>query len=359
MPSDVQIKQFQLSDQYDLLSFLRQSYPSEPRRSDPVFWKWHFLENPCVGLDDIPLWLAKAGDKVVGQMATIPFKLKFGKDEAVALWSIDFVVLADYRGRGLGKRLVQAAQDTRWRQMMELGHNEQSGAVFRSLKWKGLGNINRYHKLLFPGDAMREISRIAPARHIVNLIYAPFRPNVPAQSSVVNSLRSVSQFDSSFDELWRESNIQWSCAAVRNSSFLEWQYRKQPGKTFDVLGYFDRDHLLGYVVLFFRKPDSGGAVSKAAITDICYSATKPDEVIDALLQGALRLAIDRRAGGLVIDILDSRIEQRLRKFGFWRIRKSPPFMVKTVERQELLYERGNWFLTRGDADISIFEEPNL
>jgi GNAT superfamily N-acetyltransferase len=359
MPSDVQIKQFELSDQDALLSFLRLTYPGEPRRCDPTFWKWHFLENPYAGSDDIPVWLVKAGDEIVGQMATIPFKLKVGEFEEHALWSIDFIMLPEYRGRGLGKRLVQAAHETHWQSIMELGHNEQSGAVFRSLNWVELGNINRYHKLLFPGDAVREISRLAPVRHLANLLYAPFRPNLSALSEVRGVLREVTTFDSSFDDLWRDASVQWQCAAVRSSRFLDWQYLKQPGKKFDVIGYYESDRLLGYVVLFFRKAEPSGVLSKAAITDICYSATNSQEVIDALLQGALHLAIEKRAGGLVTDILDARVEQRLRQLGFWRIKKSPPFMVKTVERQELMYDRKSWFLTRGDADISIFEEPNL
>lgn len=359
MPSDVQIKQFELSDQDALLSFLLRAYPGEPRRSDPAFWKWHFLENPYAVQGDIPLWLVKDSDEIVGHMATIPVKLKVGDDVRRAFWSIDFIILPEYRGRGLGKRLVLEARETYCQTMMELGHNEQSGAVFRRLKWVELGNINRYHKLLYPGDAIREISRLTPLRHLANLIYTPFRPTRSALQQVSNELRVITEFDSSFDDLWIDASAEWNCAVVRDSRFLDWQYRKQPGKKFDVLGYYEGERLLGYVVLFFRKPELGGVSSKAAITDICYSATNSQDVIDALLQGALLLAVDRRAGGLVTDILDPLVEERLQHFGFWRIKKSPPFMVRTDERQQLIYERKNWFLTRGDADISIFEEPNL
>jgi GNAT superfamily N-acetyltransferase len=359
MSSDVQIKQFELSDQDALLSFLRRAYPGEPRRSDPAFWKWHFLENPYAGENDIPVWLVKSGPDIVGQMATIPIKLKVGEEEVQALWSIDFIVFPEFRGRGLGKRLVQTAQEAYGQTMMELGHNEQSGAVFRHLNWIELGNINRYHRLLFPGDAVKELSQLAPLRGLANLVYAPFRPKPSTSVATNRTLHSVTRFDSSFDELWRDACVQWPCAVVRSSRFLEWQYIRQPGKRFDVLGYSDEHRLLGYVVLFFRRPEHGGSVSKAAITDICFRATDSQEVIDALLQGALALAVERRVGGIVTDVLDDRVEKRLQKLGFWRIKKSPPFMVHSVERQELVYEQKNWFLTRGDADISIFEEPNL
>ncbi len=361
MPGDVQIKQFELSEQDALLSFLRVAYPGEPLKGDPTFWKWHFLENPHASPGDVPLWIVKNVDEVVGQMAAIPVKLKVGEEEKLALWIIDFILLPEYRGQKLGKRLMQLARDEYCPTMIALGYNEQSEAVLRSHKWKPLGSINRYHRLLFPGDAVREISRLAPARHLANLLYAPFRPRLSklAQRNGEGALRLVTQFDSSFDELWLDASAQWPCAVVRGASFLEWQYLKQPGKKFDVLGYYEKDRLLGYVVLFFRKAEAHGILPKAAITDLCYSANNSEAVIDNLLQGALGLAIERRAGGLVTDVLDARVERRLRQLGFWRIKAAPPFMVGAVERQDLMYERNNWFLTRGDSDVSIFEDPNL
>ena len=360
MPRDVQIKQFELSDQDALLSFLRLAYPEEPLKGDYTFWKWHFLENPYARLDNVPLWVVRNEDQVVGQMATIPVKLKVGEEERDALWIIDFILSPEYRGQGLGKRLMQVARDTYCTTMIALGYNKDSEAVLRRHQWVSLGNINRYHVLLFPGHATKEISRISPIRHLANHIYAPLRPSLTKLSQTGSGvLREVSRFDSSFDELWTKASIQWPCAVIRRSQFLEWQFMRQPGKKFDVLGYYEKDHLLGYVILFFRKAVHGVASDKVAISDLCYSTENPQEVIEHLLQGALRLALERKAGGLVIDILDQRVEQQLRRFGFWRIKASPPFMAGTLEHQDLMYERSNWFLTRGDSDVSIFEEPNL
>ena len=360
MPHEVQIKQFELSELEAVLSFLRVAYANEPRKSDPAFWKWHYLENPHISPDNIPLWIVKSGDRVVGQMATIPGTLKVGNEEKRALWIIDFIILPEHRGQGLGKRLVQAARDTYCETLMELGHNEQSGAVFRSLDWVPLGDIHRYHQLLFPGNAAKEISRLAPIRYLVNLVYAPFRPGSTSLASAGgDALREVTQFDSSFDELWRQASVQWPCAILRSSRFLEWLFIKQPGKKFDVLGYYEGNRLLGYVVLFFRRSERSSAPAKATISDLCYSAKNSQTVIKALLKGALRLAIERRAGGLVIDILDSSVEQELSKLGFWRIKASPKFMIYSPTHQELMYQPQNWFLTRADADISVFEEPNI
>ena len=362
MAGDVQLKQFEASDEEALLAFLRRAYPGEPLKSDRAFWRWHFLENPNAGMDDVPLWIVRSGGEVVGQMAAIPVRLKVGEEERRALWIIDFILLPEYRGRKLGKGLMQMARETYCTTMIALGYNEQSEAVLRSHKWVSLGSINRYHRQLFPGNALKEVARFGAARHLANLAYTPFRPRRAAlahPATADGSLREVTRFDDAFDRLWDEASSQWPCAVVRGSRFLEWQFMRQPGKKYDVLGYFEGERLLGYAAVFVRKAGAGGAPPKAAISDLCYAREKSEEVIEILLKGALRLALERRAGGLVTDVLDARDERALRRLGFWRVKASPPFMAGTLDRQDLMYERSNWFLTRGDSDVSIFEEPNL
>ncbi|HKE57272.1 MAG TPA: GNAT family N-acetyltransferase [Pyrinomonadaceae bacterium] len=360
MPDDVQVKQFELAEKDALLSFLARVYADEPSKTDPVFWSWHFLENPNMTLDNIPLWIVKQEDNVVGQMATIPARVKVGDKEKTALWIIDFILDADYRGRGLGKALMQLARDTYCPTMIALGYNAQSEAVLRSHKWVSLGSINRYHALFYPGNASKEMSNLGPVREVTNFLFGPLRPSAKKLALQGNgTIREVEEFDDSFDQLWRDASEQWPCAVVRGSRFLEWQFKRQPGKKFEVLGYYEKDRLLGYVVLFFRKAKGPLAPDKVAISDLCYSSENSATVIDNLLNGAVSLALRRRAGGLVIDILDHRVEERLRRFNFWRIKAAPPFMAGTFADQELMYERNNWYLTRADSDVSIFEHPNL
>jgi len=359
MTGEVQIKQFQLPDEEALLSFLRFAYPDDPRSSDPAFWRWHYLENPLTSPDDIPLWVIWSGSQIVGQLATIPVNLKVGLYTTRAVWVLDFVIAPEYRRRGLGKRLVLTAQES-FPTMLTLGINEQSKAVFHSLKWVALGGVHRYHKLLYPGDAFREISQFEPLRRLVNLSYAPFRPRLARTASTASSsVREITQFNADFEDLWGRASAQWPCAVVRRSSYLEWQFARQPGKKFDVLGVYEYDRLVGYVVLFFRKDQRRRVLPKAAISDLCYDASGSTKIIDDLLKAALRLALVRRAGSLVTDILDPIVEIQLRQLGFWRIRNAPQFMASTSEHQDLIYQEKNWYLTRGDSDVSIFEQPNV
>lgn len=359
MPADVQIKQFELADTEALLAFLRVAYPHDTRKSDPAYWTWHCLEHPHARPDNVPLWIVKSGAEVMGQLATIPVEVKVGEQSTRAIWIIDLIVHEDLRGRGLGKRLFLAAGES-YSTMIALGINEGSTGVLRSLKWAEMGGIHRYHRLLYPGHAFGEIARIGPLKHLVNLSYAPFRPRLSQSSPPRNgSLREITKFDASFDDLWKRAARQWHCAVVRDSRYLDWQFVRQPAKRFQVLGLYESDQLAGYVILFFRKPERSGVPPKASIADLCYDASSSPDVVDELLRTALRSALERRAGSLVTDVLDPHVEERLKRFGFWRIKSSPQFMVGTTEHQALMYDPGNWFLTRADSDVSIFEQPNL
>jgi GNAT superfamily N-acetyltransferase len=356
----MQIKQFELSEKSALLSFLKIAYPDNPRHCNAEFWEWHFPKNPFAETDNLPIWIAKDAGEIVGHLGAIPVKLKISDEQKKAIWILDLVVRPDYRRKGLGKKLVSAAEQFC---PVGLGINtaeQHAAALLEGLGWKIISKIPRYNKLLFPGEALREISKIKPFKSLANVCFALLRPRfVQDFFKEHKNLRFVERFDSSFDDLWRESSAQWSCAVAREAATLKWQYSDQPEKKFDVLGFYDNEKLLGYAVLYFRKRNSVGTLEKAAITDLFYHPEKPVEVIDQLLRGALQIALERRAGALVTDVLDSLIEQRLRFFGFNRVKNPLQLLVKSTEHQTRLYNPTNWFITRGDSDTSIFEHPNL
>lgn len=359
--ADVRIKQFDAGDHDPLLTFLRRTgYPDDPRKSEPDYWRWHFLETPGTRERDVPIWLIRSGAEVLGQVGGIPFDLKVGEETTRALWLLDLVIDERLRGRGLGKGLVRAALDA-YPTILALGYNEMSAPVLLRLGWRQMGGLRRYHKLLYPGDAVSEVARHAPARAGLNLAFAPFRPrSSQLRAGRRGEVREVAGFDESFDELWRAASRQWPCATSRTSQYLDWQFRRQPGKRFDVLAYRVGRRLHGYAVLFFREAGPGGAAPKVSISDLCYAADGADETVDELLKGALRLALDRRAGGVVTDVHDPRIESALARRGFWRVRAAPQFMAITEPRFEpLILDPRNWFLTRADCDVSIFEQPNV
>ncbi len=356
MKEEIVIEQMDISEKGKVLAFLKNAYADNPRHSDPVYWDWHFADSPHIEPDKLPIWLAKSGDRIAGQLATLPVELNIQGRQVRALWVLDWIVDPDFRRRGIGKKLAMAAENFSPYLLGVNTDQQHAPALLKGLGWVVVSNIPRFHKILFPGESLPELSRFGPLRKIANLAFAPFRRT---SGSSEGELRILDRFDRSFDDLWARSKHQWDCSTSRNSTVLFWQFRQQPGKQFEILGYFEKQELLGYAVLFFRKKNANGAITKAAISDICYSPAEAQKTVDALINGSLKLAIERKAGGLVTDAIDPLLQSRLRHFGFWKINSPLQLMAKAPEQREIVYDVNNWFLTRGDSDISIFEHSNL
>jgi GNAT superfamily N-acetyltransferase len=340
----------------ELGAFLKLAYPDEERKSLPGYLAWYFLQNPNADPERLPLWVVRNEEKIVGQVATIPVELKAGSTSTRAIWILEFILLPEFRGQGLGKRLVLKAGEE-YPTMITLGINEASTRVFTSLGWKALGGIHRYHRMLFAGSAARS-SR--PMRAGLDILSSPLRMFPRSQKPDQKyEIHYDATFGPEMDELWERASTQWPAAVRRGHKLLRWQFLQQPAKKFEVHKMSEKGKLVGYVVLFFRKGQGSAPPPKAAISDLVYDRRNQDDVIDGLLGAALKIAIERRAGSLVTDVLDAKLEERLKAHGFWRIAKSPRFMASSRELQHVLYHPENWYLTRADSDISIFEEPNV
>lgn len=359
MSQDARVEQFRLEQTEELLRFLRVAYPDEPRKSEPGHWKWHYLENPNTNRDVVPLWVVSCGTEIVGQMATIPVVLQIGRSERPAIWILDFIVREDFRGKGFGKQMVRTATE-KYSTLLTLGINEQSAGLFRRMGWTDLGRIHRYHKLLYAGNALNGSSNAGLLRGVLNGMSAPLRWGAKRSAPRGKyEVKTVDHVGAEFDALWNRAAGQWRCAVRRDARPLTWQFERQPGKTFEILGAYGNDGLVGYAVLFFRKSAANSCPPKAALSDLCYQREDAEEVVNLLVESALRRSIERRAGSLVTDVLDGLTEKSLQRQGFWRIKRSPQFMAWTASDAELISNPENWFLTRGDSDVSIIEQPNL
>lgn len=359
MVEEISYHRMAMDDRDAVLQFLRAAYPDTPRQSDPEFWNWHYVDHPNSEPGAIPVWLAKAGTRIVGQLAAIPVELNVDESAVAAIWILDLMVDPEFRRRGVMKKLVGEANRSYEYMLGSATRRQHSAALLTSLGWTVFSALPRYHKILYPGSATRAWAEKKGTRKLVDVVFTPLRPGNRRLDAMAANVRQVDVMDAAFDELWHDCAVQWRCSITRSSDYLAWQFERQPGKSFEIIGYFENGKMLGYAVLFFRKPDDGGAVNKAAISDICYHPSNSKRIVDALIAAALKRAIQRRSGGLVTDALDIVLEERLRHFGFWPVKSGLEVMAIGPAGNDILYDPASWHLTRADSDISIFEEPNL
>ena len=354
---DLTFSQMKIEERESVLDFLRVAYPDNTRQSDPQFWDWHYLSHPRTGPDNIPVWLAKSGGRIVGQAAARPCALTVNSEGLNAAWLLDLIVHPEFRRTGMGRELVSAVRSNFDVLLATPTARQHSPALFKSLGWSDLGAIPRAHRPLFPANDL-PIAHMRPVRSAVNGIWRAVTSTRSGRT--FSNVREVSTIDRSFDVLWAECRTQWKAAAERSSEELKWQYRDQPGKTFTVLGCYDDMKLIGYAVLFFRRTGKEGVVKKGAISDIVYHPSAPQSTIADLIAASTAEAVERRCGGLVADASDPRIRSVLLANGFWKV-KSPQFLMASdcPRIPGGLPDISDWHITRADSDIGIFEDPNI
>ncbi|MBK6749513.1 MAG: GNAT family N-acetyltransferase [Acidobacteria bacterium] len=109
MENEVRIEQMTLSERDKVLSFLHTAYSDNPRHSEPDFWDWHFQKLPLSSPENLPVWLAKSGERIAGQLAAIPVELNVRGETRPAIWILDLIIDPEFRRRGIAQRLAQAA----------------------------------------------------------------------------------------------------------------------------------------------------------------------------------------------------------------------------------------------------------
>lgn len=116
-------------DSRALTKFYRRMYPHR-RHSLPRIWKW--LNRSSFYEDQIPLVVFHK-NCVIAHAGMIPFYISVGSERYRASWFIDFSVLPEFQGQGLGSLLAK-----KWMDFSDLHvgfGNEKSIRLLRKLGW--------------------------------------------------------------------------------------------------------------------------------------------------------------------------------------------------------------------------------
>ena len=92
-------------------------------------WKWWYRSN-YLGYEPIILII---DNKVVGQAGLIPVKIQIEKEILPAIWFVDFAVLSEYQGLGLGKILTKEWMNICPNQITFC--NDHSLSIFKKFGW--------------------------------------------------------------------------------------------------------------------------------------------------------------------------------------------------------------------------------
>ena len=313
-------------------------------------WRWQYLENPATAPTGPEIWVAKDGDTLLGQYASMPVRLWWGGREVQASWGMDVFVNAAARGRGVGAQLF-----TTWSDHVEvalgLGLTPSSYGLFKKLRYDDVGPVPFFQKILDPGAVARR--RLGSA---LGTLAAPFlaaalavRPPSRALSHDGIVVRTTDTFGPEFDALWERARASYRMCVRRDAPYLDWKFRRCPHKHYDVRTARRGDSLVGYVVS--RHEDYRGLRLGWVIDLFAESTDHP--VKDALLSAVLEDFQKQGVARAQAFSLNRPLADDLRRRGFRESASPMQFCVRSRVGgdADVLRDREAWHVVFGDSDM--------
>jgi GNAT superfamily N-acetyltransferase len=318
-------------------------------------YKWQFLENPAgPGI----ILLAYDGEKVVGQITSIPGKYVFMNNIfATAIAGEWLCVSPEYRGRGIMSQLIQRRtkmEDDPFPFALDCPNNKS----MRGFMKNGF-NPMPIKQLIRPV----KLSNCFAYRETPRKILKPFDKIWKKGSKIDNDESLVeefsSPFDKAFDELFEDTKNENMIRQVRNAEFLNWRYRNVPGRDYKTIVSKGEDgKLRGYIVI---KLHYVHGIHVGFIMDLLSKDLKAGK---SLVRHALRYQWDNDVALSTAISFPNYVEYKsLRSEGFhiWPTFTCPSPVtpcIKTFNREQfkldvqMLLDPKRWFFTFGDLQVN-------
>jgi len=316
-------------------------------------YDWQYFENPNTSEDGPVIWMAREGDTLLGQMATMPFPMWWGGKEVSASAGNDYFVRKSAQGRGIG-----IALSNRWADEVDvalaLGLTPSSYPLFKKI-FTDVGPVPALVKILDPGAVARKKwgpllgTMASPFLHLGLSLFS----RAP-QASLDVEVRLVDNFGDEYDELWVRARSSFATCVRRDARYLRWKYLACPFRQYRVLEARQAGTLSGYAVI---REEGEEPFRRGVIADL-FCDTKDTATQDALLAAATAEFSQRRLVRIEVYCLNARFIAALRRHGFRSGTTAVQYCVAyrgtpdgTGGPRTVIEDLGNWNLFIGDGDL--------
>ena len=371
-PTGIVVRQATHSDRPALARFIKDAYGERAEYKSPARWTWQFIDNPFGRSqdDEVPVWVAMEGDRVVGQIAIQNALLQVEGNTFDVGWAVDVMILRSHRGAGLGHRLHEAVA-TNVDILMSLSMAQASRRmaerhgcvtlpeVHQLTRWVRLDpvGVRRYLMLRAARHRWAEVTArlsctVFQFHRLFPRLVNPFlrlrdfvkrAPRWPEGTSIVE----VDCFGREIDALWERTRGDYPAIFPRDAQFLNWRFVDCPEPRYRCFVAERGGRAVGYVVLRRAEPVE---LPQGIIVDV-YASRQDVQTVDELIRHSLAFFGDSVSA---VDCGTSlpEFEGVLRNHGFFRTRSHHPTCIS--DDHAFLERLGNlqndWFFSKGDHD---------
>lgn len=368
---DIIVRRATRADQPAIARFIGEAYGARAQYKATPHWTWQFIDNPFGRRqgDEIPVWVAMDGDRVVGQIAVQYALLQVeGKTFEVG-WAVDIIMLQSHRGAGIGHRLQEAvvgdvdilmaiSMAEGSRRMAERHGCITLAEVHQLTRWVRLDAVSVRRYLLLRTANHRwahALARLSCSVFQFHLLFPRLaNPLLRMRDFVKPSLRGprasiveVDCFGREMDELWERTRRDYPVIFPRDARFLNWRFVDCPEPRYRRFVAKRGGRVVGYVVL--RRAESV-ELPHGIIVDL-YASRGDVQTIDELVRHSLAFFGDS-VSAVDCGTSVAEFEAVLRTHGFFKTRAHHPTCIcrDSALGGRLAHLRNDWFFSKGDHD---------
>lgn len=345
---DFSVRPFEARDIDDIRRLWAHVYSEDEIEIRTRILEWFTRENPHRSADSPGYFMLLDGEEVVGFHGQAAWQFAFSGNRVSGAMCYDDMLSPDYRGKGLGKIMLDQVAALRPEFTGALWHNDANHRLYSKCGWVDVQDFRPHLKICDPRPMLASRFGDRVARFL-----APFARAVLAlRQSVIPTPRArgirfqpVERFDERFDNFFDAVASEFPAIAVRDSSYLNWKFVDRPSMTYQRLAAIDESGgIAGYVV--FRRQEREGIILDGL-------ADPRTDTFTNLVEAAL--------GALEADGVDSvriacthpGLARSLRSLGFIESRRPLHFMIIHADAAESaapLTAASSWYVTYSDGD---------
>lgn len=312
-------------------------------------WRWQYLDNPLADEEGVQIWVAREGETLLGQYASMPVRLHWGGQELRSSWGMDVFLRPEARGKGIGALLF-----TTWSDHVDvalgLGLTPSSYGLFKKLRYADVGPVPFFQRLLDPVAVARR--RLGPwlgaaAGLLLRGALAVGWPERALAGSAV-TVAPITGFGAEYDTLWERCRSGYAMCVRRDAAYLNWKYVSCPTRRYALHEARRGGALAGFAVS--RHEDYRG-LRLGWIVDVfaeAQDAAAKDALLGAVLQGFRDAGVARAQA----FAMNAALAADLRRRGFSATPSPMQFCVRaSVPSAEVFADPGRWHVVFGDSDM--------
>lgn len=347
MADEIRIRKIEPGEEAAARRFFASRYP--PERREEAFrkrgerWRWQYFNHPC---GEPGIFVAEHDGRIVGIIGTNTVRIRTPNGVLKAVWAGDLLIDPTVRGKGIGKKLVDA-----WKQSRPVAIGKGFGPIAYSLYvnrgFTGVWGFTAMHIVLSRARLALRLLRASERKNLLRLAKVFALPPARLRSDRESSISASETPPREAAALWRSVAGNYRFAFERDEEYFAWRFGAHPVHRYRFVEMRSAAGLTGLAIVRL----AGGRNPMGVILDLIVDP-RDEESVRALMKGAVSFLKSEGACAVLIELPPALAPIASKAFPC-SFREDFPIVLRAADpdlRSEGMFDAAAWYLSRSDSD---------